>query len=166
MGIAEKISRAELSDDLKHHEHDCAVDVLGAVGMATARINPAYLAVYRLKYNNDLASRDTVKQVFITWAHNAMSRRRMPVSGASRVAAQALQSWLFDVCPTCGGTGHPKIVGTPSLSAKICFSCDGSGKQKIRGAPDMRDVIQDILDNANIAVATVLKNTKIKLQYD
>ena len=164
MGIAEKIIRAETSDDLRHHEYDCAVDTLGAVGMAAASIHPAYLAIYRLKYENDLASRETVKQIFMVWAHNSMLRRQIESVNVPRIAAQAMQKWLFDVCQTCSGTGHPKMLGTPSLSAKPCGSCGGSGRQIMRGSPDMMDIFSDILDNADIAVATVLKHTKRKLK--
>lgn len=166
MAMAERITRAELSDDLRHYEYDCSVDVLAAVGMATASINPAYLAIYRLKFNNDVASKDTVKQVFTVWAYNSMSRRGMPTQSATRVAAQAMQKWLFDVCQVCGGTGYPVIIGTPSLSAKPCPSCGGSGRQRLHASPDMKDVIQDIFEHAEIAVASVLRNTKKRLGDD
>lgn len=165
MGISEKIIRAETSDDLRHHEYDCAVDTLGAVGMAAASIHPAYLALFRLKFENDLASRDTVKQIFMVWTRNAMMRHRIAPASAGRIAHQVLQKWLFDVCQKCAGTGHPKIDGTPSLSAKACFSCGGTGKQPIHGAPDMRDVFADVIEHAEIAIASVLKNTKKRLNY-
>lgn len=163
MGMADRITRAELSDDLRHHEHDCAVDVLGAVGMAAASINPAYLAIYRLKYNNDIASRDTVKQIFSVWARNSMMRRNISPASAGRVGFQAMQKWLFDTCQTCTGTGHPVIAGTPSLSAKPCASCGGTGKAQLQCAPDLRDVFLDVIDNAEAAVASVLRNAKNKL---
>ncbi len=163
MGISERIIRAELSDDLRHHECDCDIDVLGAVGMAAASINPAYLALYRLKYSNDIASYGAVKQVFTIWAFNSMMRRQMPTRSAARVAAQALQKWLFDVCQACKGTGHPVIVGTPSLSKKICPSCSGTGRQKLHASQDMNDVILDIFERAEIAVATILTASKKRL---
>lgn len=163
MGIAEKISRSELSDDLRHHEHDCAVDVLGAVGMGAASINPAYLAIYRLKYNNDRESMDTVKQTFIVWARNSMIRRKIDAGSAPRIAAQALQKWLFDVCQKCGGTGYPKITGTPSLSAKKCHACGGSGKVPLHAGPEISEVFRDVFDRAEIAVSMVLNTTRERL---
>ena len=151
MGILDMVARAEVSSDLKHKEHDCAVDVLGAVGLAAIH-DPGMLAIYRVKYLSDLADLPQAKSTFILWARRAMIRRGVNPAGASRLGVQILMAWIGDVCQPCQGRGYPKSEDAPMLSAKPCTRCGGSGKNPIKGHGAEREAILDVIERAEDAI--------------
>src|SRR3970040_1829842 len=131
MSALDMLARAETSSDLQHHEYQCAVDVLGAVGMATVH-TPNSMALYRLKYLNDAKQMTICKGIFARWAYRAMQNRKVDPQGASRVGVQALTAWIGDVCHVCQGRKHKVIAGTPTLSDKPCGACKGTGVNQIK----------------------------------
>ena len=136
MAVLDMVCRAEVSRDLSHREHYCAVDTLGAVGLAAINDNGA-MAAFRVKYLNDFASIDSAKQAFILWARRSMIRRGMNPSGASRLGTKTLMQWMDDKCASCNGLGYPVIDGSPTLSSKPCPKCKGSGSNYIEGHGDI-----------------------------
>lgn len=151
MSALDMLARAETSSDLQHHDYDCAVDVLGAVGMATAR-DAVSMVLYRLKYLNDPAEIETGKSIFIRWAYRAMQNRKIDPKGASRIGVQALTAWLGDVCHSCHGRKYHTVDGTPALSDRICTACGGTGKNRIRAHGEDRDVMLDVHGRADAAI--------------
>lgn len=162
MAILDLVARAEVSSDLKHKEHDCAVDVLGAVGMAAIH-NPGILAIYRVKYLSDLADLPQAKSTFILWARRAMIRRGVNPAGASRLGVQILMEWIGDVCQHCQGRGYPKIDDAPMLSIKPCDKCGGSGKNPIKGHGADREVILDVMERADDSITLIQRRIGVKL---
>lgn len=154
MSILDMLARAETSSDLKHHEYACAVDTLGAVGMAAIR-DPGHLAIFRVKYLSDRADIPTAKAIFILWARRAMIRRGVNPAGASRLGVQVFMKWLDDICQPCGGLGYPLLEGTPTLSSKPCAKCKGSGHNHITHRGDIGEVMRDIVERADDAVRAI-----------
>lgn len=161
MSALDMLTRAEQSSDLQHHDYQCAVDVLGAVGMATVN-EPTHMALYRLKYLNDAGQVEICKAVFIRWSYRAMQNRKMEPSGASRVGVQALTAWIGDVCHACQGRKYEVIGGTPTLSGKACCSCGGTGKNRIRGHGDIAEVMRDVAERADSAITALNRGVDYK----
>lgn len=162
MGVLDMLARAETSSDLQHHEYDCAVDVLGATGMATAR-DFVSLSLYRLKYLNDTAEIEQCKATFIRWAYRSMQNRKIDPKGASRIGVQALTAWIGDVCNVCQGRKYKRIEGSPALSDRPCDCCGGTGKNQIRAHGDMRDVMLDVAERADAAILALNRGVDDRL---
>jgi len=174
MSTLDLLARAESSSDLKHHDYDCHVDVLGAAGMAAAS-NFAHMALFRIKYGQDHTEIDSAKRLFVMWARKAMINRGLDATGtmaapgkpqspsASRVGVQALMAWVNDVCPSCNGLGHHVVLGTPTLSSKPCGSCGGTGRNRIKQHGDVGEVMKDLMERADSAVITIQIGIKNKL---
>ena len=162
MSVLDRLARAETSSDLQHHDYDCAVDVLGATGMATAG-DFVSLSLYRLKYLNDTAQIEQAKAVFIRWAYRSMQNRKIDPKGASRIGVQALTAWIGDVCGGCQGRKFKRIEGSPALSDRPCDCCGGSGKNQIRAHGDIRDVMLDVAERADAAIMTLQRGVDDRL---
>ena len=165
MSVLDMLARAETSSDLQHHDYRCAVDVLGAVGMATVH-SPATMVLYRLKYLNDAGQMDAAKSVFIRWTYRAMQNRKQDPKGASRVGVQALTAWIGDVCHVCQGRKHKVIEGTPTLSDKPCGACKGTGKNEIRASGDIAEIIRDVAERADSAILSLQSGVDYKMGRD
>ena len=162
--ILDRIASAETSSDLSHKPHNCDADVLGAVGMAAIQ-NPAHLAVYRVKYLNDMADILPAKRVFILWARKAMVNRKINTDGASRLGTQLLFGWIYDTCQACKGLKYPIIEGTPTLSIKPCQACNGTGKTPIKAqSAEVLEVCFDVIERADAVILTIQRMIKEKLR--
>lgn len=168
MSALDLLSRAEVSSDLRHHEHDCDVDVLGAAGLAAIN-HPAHTSLFRVKYMNDAEEIATAKSLFIRWARNAMANRMragstMNPEKASRVGVQALTAWVNDVCDRCHGVRYVIAEGAPVLTDKQCPCCSGTGKAPIRQNGEMLDVFKELMERADTAVSWIQTGIDRKLQ--
>ena len=162
--ILDRIASAETSSDLSHKPHNCAVDVLGAVGMAAIQ-NPAHLAVYRVKYLNDLADIAPAKRIFILWARRSMVRRKIVADCAGRLGTQIFTQWVNDTCSTCQGRKYPIIDGTPTLSIKPCSACSGTGKTPIKAqSAETLEVCFDVIERADAVILTIQRMIREKLR--
>lgn len=163
MSIIDILASAETSSDLSHREYDCAVDVLGAVGMSAIH-NPDHLAIYRVKYLNDIADIPAAKRVFILWARKSMMRRKIDASGASRLGVQSLIAWLDDICKGCNGLKFAIREGTPTLSTKVCEKCQGTGKNPVKAESSAKlEIMFELLDRADAAIFAAQGKIKSKL---
>jgi hypothetical protein len=162
MSVLDMLARAEVSSDLQHHSNHCAVDVLGAAGMASVS-NPAYMALFRVKFLNDASELSTAKSIFIRWARRAMVSRGLVADQASRIGSQALMKWLYDVCPACTGLGYQAIPGCPTLSDTPCINCGGTGKPPNDGKAKPSEVFRDIHDRADSVVRAIQGGIENKL---
>lgn len=162
MSALDMLARAETSSDLQHHEYDCHVDVLGAVGMASSH-EPTSMALYRLKYLNDTGEIEMCKSIFIRWSYRAMQNRKQDPKGASRIGVQALTAWIGDVCNVCSGRKFQLIEGTPALSNKQCPHCKGSGKNQIREHGEIAEVMRDVAERADAAILSLQRGVDYKL---
>ena len=149
MTILDRVASAETSKNLAHKREFCDVDVIGAVGMAAIQ-NPEHLAIWRVKYLNDIADIPAAKRIFILWARRAMMRRGVNPAGASRLGVQTLTQWLDEVCNACDGQKYLRIEKTPSLSAKACPKCQGTGKNPIKSdSAATLEVVFDVIERAD-----------------
>lgn len=149
MPILDLVASAETSSDLSHRTQFCDVDVIGAVGMAAIQ-NPEHLAIWRVKYLNDIADIPAAKRIFILWARRAMVRRGVNPAGASRLGVQTLGQWLDDVCEGCNGLKFAITEGTPTLSTKICQKCQGTGRNAITAdSAATLEVVFDVIERAD-----------------
>ena len=162
MSALDMLARAETSSDLQHHEYDCHVDVLGAVGMASSH-EPTSMALYRLKYLNDTGEIEMCKSIFIRWSYRAMQNRKQDPKGASRIGVQALTAWIGDVCNVCQGRKYKRIEGSPALSDRPCDCCGGTGKNQIRAHGDIRDVMLDVAERADAAILALNRGVDDRL---
>ena len=161
MGVLDRLASAEVSSDLQHHEHTCDVDTIGAAGMAAA--NFAHVALFRLKYLNDLTEIEAAKRLMIQWARIHMVRRKLDPRSASRVGVQALTSWVDDVCKACHGVRYVQFDGAPTLSDRQCPTCNGSGKVYPKQAGVLGEVFKDLRERADSAVVVVQRRLKWKM---
>lgn len=168
MSALDLLSRAEVSSDLRHYEHRCDVDILGAAGMAAIH-HPAHMSLFRLKYLNDASEMVTAKSLFTRWAWNAMANRMRAGSGmnpekASRVGVQALTAWVNDVCHKCNGVKYVRAEGAPLLTGRQCPCCSGTGKAPIRQHGEMLEVFRDLMERADTAVQWIHTGVENKLR--
>lgn len=162
MDILKALASAETSSDLAHHERDCHVDILGAVGMAGR--NEMHLAIYRVKYLIDEASVRLAQEQFNIWAEQSMKRRRLKSGcAACDVGRDALLKWLGDVCGSCMGVRFQKAKGAPKLTDKVCVACSGTGFRKISGDKKKVQVMLDIMGKADRAVARLRSGINKKI---
>lgn len=165
MGVLDRLARAEVSSDLAHHEYDCAVDVLGAAGMAAAA-HFHNISLFRLKYLQDTGELAQAKKIFIRWAYRAMANRGLDPSKASRVGVQALTHWIDDICPCCHGLKHQIIPGSPTLSDMACKPCNGTGRKPVPITGDLGEVFKDVGERADSACLTIRRGLAEKMGMD
>ena len=162
MGLFELWASAEVSSDLRHHEHDCHVDVLGAVGMAVAW-NNNYLAVYRVKYLNDVSSYKEDRDQFIFWTGKEVQKRR-PKFNHVKLGEEILHLWIDDVCPSCYGLKYQLLANSPVLADRECYTCKGTGKRQLTGEKEKIKIILEVTGKAdrimNYLKAEVAKKLK------
>lgn len=115
MSVRERIVSARQSKSLAWADHQRAVDVIAASGMAD-RLGGV---LTRLRDNNDPSS--------YRGAVEALKAKLPPHQINDRVCRQALLEWLIDKCQDCGGRTTTKaaraVVGT-------CPTCDGTGARR------------------------------------
>ncbi len=146
MGLFELWASAEVSSDLKHHEHDCHVDVLGAVGMAAG--NTSYLAVYRVKYLNDARSYREALDQFTFWTRKELIKRHSNLNYV-RLSKETLHVWLDDVCPSCHGLKYQLMPHTPILTDKECPQCKGTGQRTLTGEKQKVQIMLEVTGKAD-----------------
>ena len=157
------VASAETSSDLSHKEHQCAIDIVGAVGMAAIQ-NPEHLAIWRVKYLNDIADIPAAKRIFILWARRAMMRRDVDASGSSRLGTQTLTAWLNDVCQTCNGLKFAIIERTPTLSTNQCKACHGTGFPPVKADSTTNlEIMFELIERADAAIYAAQGKIKTKL---
>ena len=168
--ILDRIASAETSSDLSHKPHGCDVDVLKAIALACIR-NPAYMAVYRVKYANDKKNLTNVKdmpaakEIFILWARKSMVRRKIIATGASRLGCKILTQWIDDTCRPCNGLKYTTLDSAPVLSIKPCQACSGTGKTPIKAqSAQTLEVCFDVIDRADAIILTIQRMIKEKLR--
>lgn len=162
MEILKMVASAETSSDLAHHEHDCHVDILGAVGMAGR--NEMHMAVYRLKYLMDAESARLAQEQFDIWAAQAIKRRKLRQDRTNNdIGKDTLMKWLGDVCGACFGVRFKKARGAPTLTDKPCQACSGTGFRRIIGEKARVQVMLDIMGKADRAVARLRSGIYKKL---
>lgn len=154
MGALEILTKAENSKDLRHYERDCAVDVLGAAGLASAKTKRS-LAVYKVKYLDDIGSVLEAEAQFFQWARQALIRKNEKPHSARRLARQALISWLESPCPKCNGLKFSLMKNAPVLSSKFCPVCRGTGKRPMQGTKLEIEIIKETIDQADDAVRKI-----------
>ena len=162
MSALDMLVSAETSSDLQHHDYQCAVDILGAAGLASIR-SPSGMILYRLKYLHEAGQIENGKTIFIRWAYRAMQNRKQDPKGASRIGVQALTAWLGDVCGVCQGRKYKAISGTPTLSNMPCGSCGGTGKSRIKASGEIAEVMRDVAERADAAIMTLQGGVDFKL---
>lgn len=168
MSALDLLARAEVSGDLRHYEHRCDVDVLGAAGLAAIK-HPGHMSLFRVKILNDAAELAAAKSLFIRWARVSMTNRMRAGSTlnpekASRVGVQALSAWLNDVCGKCKGVKFVVKDGTPYLSDKQCPHCQGTGREPIRQRGEMLEVYRELHERADTAIGWIQVGLKNKLR--
>lgn len=128
MGMAERISTAQLSSDLSDRPDRIAdVDVIRATGMAAAS-HGLGVQLWRAKYSAD--ARGLTAALFAL--RDRVARRfGLDQPAAETVAAGVVHHWLDDACDACGGTGYEPVPGTPMLSDRPCAVCGGTGRQRL-----------------------------------
>lgn len=162
MEILKMLTSAETSSDLSHHEHDCHVDILGAVGMAGR--NEMHLAIYRVKYLMDGESVKLSLEQFNLWATQSIKRRRLKLENESReIGRDALMKWLGDVCGICFGVRFQKAKGAPTLTDRVCSACSGTGFRRVAGEKAKVQVMLDIMERADRAVARLRSGINKKI---
>ena len=162
MSALDMLASAETSSDLQHHDYQCAVDVLGAAGLASIR-SPSGMILYRLKYLHEAGQIANGKAIFIRWAYRAMQNRRQDPKGASRIGVQALTAWLGDVCNVCHGRKYQVLEGAPALTGKPCGSCGGTGKNRIKASGEITEVMRDVAERADAAILSLQSGVDFKL---
>lgn len=162
MSALDMLVQAEVSSDLRHYDHDCDVDLLGAAGMSAAHY-PIVACLYRLKYLNDMSELPIAKDVFGRWARVFMLRRKLDPSPCKRVGVQALTHWVNDVCPVCAGRGMMTIPGTPALSDRECQACGGTGKRRIEQPRVLAEVWRDLHGKADATISAHERYLRIKM---
>lgn len=136
MGFDEKIARATVSKNLRHHEHPCDVDVLGASGMAALTKGLGHWA-FRAKFLREPGVIDRLQyRVRAMAVGRARTRRfRTRLNHLHGIADAALGWWVNDSCPRCKGVQFEKAGQT--LSTRSCKACHGSGKRREPTAKDI-----------------------------
>ena len=127
-GVQERLAHAHHSSDLKHHEHTCDVDTLGAMGMVSCS-RPIAVHLLRLKYDNDAKAYKPALERLIVITRGTGKRLRWKASEIEieRLARVTLNYWINPKCRKCTGLGFPKMPDAPTLQAKPCRACTGSG---------------------------------------
>ena len=147
MGILEMWIAAENSSDLQHHEKDCDVDVLGAVGFSA--YNNGHLAVYRIKYLHDYKSYHEALDQFVWWTRKSLIRRRVKLR-PQELGERILVGWLDDICESCQGRAYEITPGdSPRLDAKPFKVCGGTGKKRVVCEKREVHTVQDVIEQAN-----------------
>ena len=157
MSALERMLRAELSSDLSHKEHACDVDVLMAVGFAAIH-NSGHLAVFRVKYLNDVNSLDEAGRQFTSWARSSMIKRNQELYQARKLAWLSLRLWVNDQCTACNGLKYIKLKDSPCLSATACKVCGGSGKKVVSN-----EITKDLIERADAVVYQIHRQISHKL---
>lgn len=120
------MGRALNSSDLAQHEHESAIDKVGALARAT----DLGRALFHYGYAGDeSAARSAYKHLL------RKSQRRVRVyrhhkefNLLQRVVALALYEWKNQGCLSCGGAGQ--LVDEDKKLKISCVTCDGSGKRR------------------------------------
>lgn len=129
--VHEKVASAALSKHLQHQPYNCAIDTIGALGMAGVE-NRLSSSVFRLKYGNEPRFYgEALMAVGIECKRLALLGKWKGGSASeyNDLNIEVLKYWLNDRCAACDGLGYEKIAGTPKLSARACDECDGSSKR-------------------------------------
>lgn len=165
MGTLERVAHAETSSNLQHKEHDCDVDVLGAIGMAGIK-HKGYLALFRIKYLHDMDEAKNAQQQLTEWARKGLSLKGQNTKQAKHIADKVMKYWLVDTCALCSGLKYEVDPGSPYLSNRVCKRCRGTGKRPLPHSREHTDLIKELLERANNAVLQVQKQIVIKLYAD
>jgi hypothetical protein len=146
---------AEVSSDLQHHEKECDVDILGAVGMASHR--NGHVAIYRVKYLNDVNSIPEAVTQFSQLTKVALVRRRFKLK-ARNLSERILEHWINDVCQSCQGRMYVALPGE-RLSDRACKSCEGIGKRPPTGEKQEVIIFTDVIERAD----KIVENLQVRI---
>jgi hypothetical protein len=105
------------------------VDRVGALGMA----NWLGRELFHLKYAQQMTG--TRKRIVVHFVARRLARPKPPSDILLRVAYLALEAWLYDRCPICGGRkfvgGDRQNPNEPS-SVRPCPRCEATGRLVLR----------------------------------
>lgn len=132
MTVHEKIASAARSSHLQHQPFTCAIDKMGALGMAGVSNNLS--SAVRLKYGNEPRFYPDALAAVGKECKRLMIRERWEGGSTEQYADMsraALDYWLNDRCSACDGLGYEKIAGAPMLSDNACPKCKGTAKRSV-----------------------------------
>ena len=121
MNLRELVGRSINSSDLETHEHESAIDRIGALGRATALSS----ALWRLGPGGDTTSTGSALKHLLRKAQ----RRTKVYKGhkdfkmLNRICYMVLSEWLKPQCRTCDGRAQ---IENNQLTV-ICHICGGTG---------------------------------------
>lgn len=143
MRIIRKYAHAAESSNLKSDAFHHDTDTLAAVALSDRQFGSL---IFRVKYNNDAGS---FKRLGEEWRFEV--KKRAAIEGwpesvnEERVADAALNYWLNDLCPFCGGKGVKKMEFVDVLSDDPCDHCEGTGKKSIRCQPALFNYVREMV---------------------
>jgi hypothetical protein len=135
--VFERIAVAAGSKHLEHKETDCAIDKIGALGLAGVQ-NELSSAVFRLKYGNEPRFYEAAL-VVVTRLSKALAGKHQwtgPGIQFESMNRAALDYWINDKCAACLGRGYEKMVGAPVLSDVACPVCKGTARRPLPKLPE------------------------------
>jgi hypothetical protein len=159
MQIIAKYARATLSSNLRDdaHHHDTAALAAAALceGEGSAGIGSI---LWRVKYANDAARYAELLEKWGAIVKTKAAVRKWPSHISPPVVARiALDYFLADICPACGGRGYQLLpdVARPVLSDVPCGDCDGRGARPLACERRLMDYCRDMVESlADIERAT------------
>lgn len=142
MGIIEKYSRATQSSNLRSDEHHHDVDKLAAVALSSE----FGALLFRVKYANDATSYNRLKDEWRWYVKKRAAVAGWPMHVKElAVADHALNHWINDICPVCGGKCFKKMEFIDVLSDEPCDACEGSGKKSIQCPDQIRKFVGEMV---------------------
>lgn len=148
MNVIEKYTRALHASNLRDDAHHCQTEVLAAVALAGGLGS----TLFRLKYASTESSvRANYANLLSAWFKIVQGKgvkRDWPSHvSTSAVARTALEHWLNDLCPDCGGKGHLPLPEVPNvLRDEDCAACGGNGKKPVRCNGRMLKYVTDMVE--------------------
>lgn len=130
MSVAERYISATHSKNLRLDERVSDADVLLAAAYASSgdRRKAMALDVWRMKHNGKITGFEHIVDHYVNRLVRSKRGIRISRARAEEVTKRTILWWMNNVCPECGGHGHPVIPGTPHLDESVdCVACEGYG---------------------------------------
>jgi hypothetical protein len=134
---AESYGRAAVAGQLRFvDERRTDLDTIAAAGMA-AQHEPVGMTIWRGMYANDARSFRAALVLIQGRVRNLARRKRWrePPGVLRHLTADVFGWWVFGICVTCQGRGHPVVDGIDRVLADDdCPACYGTGRVLIEHA--------------------------------